>query len=93
MVVVATGAAYAVLETNITIIPLALGVLGYGYGSLLGIFLLGVLSTRGQHVPSTVLFEVLRRKPTTRARHGTCHIQFLLSFLTQHSPSPATPAS
>lgn len=44
MVVIATGAAYAVLETNITIIPLALGVLGYGYGSLLGVFLLGVLT-------------------------------------------------
>jgi Na+/proline symporter len=48
MIIVATAAAYAVLETNITIIPLALGVLGYGYGSLLGIFLLGVLTkTRG----------------------------------------------
>jgi Na+/proline symporter len=44
MVVVATGAAYAVLETNITIIPLALGILGYSYGALLGVFLLGVLS-------------------------------------------------
>jgi Na+/proline symporter len=51
MIVVATGAAYAVLETNITIIPLALGVLGYGYGSLLGIFLLGVLTkSRGNDV-------------------------------------------
>jgi solute:Na+ symporter, SSS family len=48
MVVVATVAAYAVLETNITIIPLALGILGYSYGALLGVFLLGVLSrTRG----------------------------------------------
>ncbi len=48
MVVVATAAAYAVLETNITIIPLALGILGYSYGSLLGVFLLGVLTrTRG----------------------------------------------
>ena len=51
MIVVATGAAYAVLETNITIIPLALGVLGYGYGSLLGIFLLGVLTkSRGNDI-------------------------------------------
>jgi Na+/proline symporter len=51
MILVATGAAYAVLETNITIIPLALGVLGYGYGSLLGIFLLGVLTkSRGNDV-------------------------------------------
>jgi solute:Na+ symporter, SSS family len=36
-----------VLHTNITIIPLALGILGYSYGSLLGVFLLGVL-TRGR---------------------------------------------
>jgi len=48
MVGVATAAAYAVLQTNITIIPLALGILGYSYGSLLGIFLLGMLTeTRG----------------------------------------------
>ncbi len=48
MVLVATGAAYTVLHTHVTIIPLALGVLGYSYGSLLGVFLLGVLSrTRG----------------------------------------------
>ena len=44
MVAVATAAAYAVLRTNITIIPLALGILGYSYGSLLGVFLLGVLT-------------------------------------------------
>jgi SSS family transporter len=51
MIVIATAAAYAVLETNITIIPLALGVLGYGYGSLLGVFLLGVLTkSRGHDV-------------------------------------------
>ncbi len=48
MVVVATAASYAVLKTDITIIPLALGILGYSYGSLLGVFLLGVLTrTRG----------------------------------------------
>jgi Na+/proline symporter len=48
MVVVATAAAYTVMHTNVTIIPLALGILGYSYGSLLGVFLLGVLTrTRG----------------------------------------------
>lgn len=48
MIVVATGSAWTVMHTNITIIPLALGVLGYTYGSLLGVFLLGVLTrTRG----------------------------------------------
>ncbi|MFZ4484644.1 MAG: sodium:solute symporter family transporter [Chthoniobacterales bacterium] len=46
MVGVATAAAYAVLQTNITIIPLALGILGYSYGSLLGMFLLGMLTER-----------------------------------------------
>jgi SSS family solute:Na+ symporter len=55
MILVATAAAYAVLETNITIIPLALGVLGYGYGSLLGIFLLGVLTkSRGNDATNVV---------------------------------------
>ncbi|MFA7344499.1 MAG: sodium:solute symporter [Terrimicrobiaceae bacterium] len=44
MVLVATVAAYTVLHTNVTIIPLALGILGYTYGSLLGVFLLGVLT-------------------------------------------------
>jgi SSS family transporter len=49
MIVVATVAAYTVLHTNVTIIPLALGILGYSYGSLLGVFLLGVLTrTRGR---------------------------------------------
>jgi Na+/proline symporter len=55
MILVATAAAYAVLETNITIIPLALGVLGYGYGSLLGIFLLGVLTkSRGNDAANVI---------------------------------------
>lgn len=45
MIVVATVSAYTVMHTNITIIPLALGILGYSYGSLLGVFLLGVLTT------------------------------------------------
>ena len=48
MILIATGAAYTVLHTHVTIIPLALGILGYSYGSLLGVFLLGVLTrTRG----------------------------------------------
>jgi len=48
MVLVATVSAYTVMHTKLTIIPLALGILGYSYGSLLGVFLLGVLTrTRG----------------------------------------------
>jgi solute:Na+ symporter, SSS family len=55
MILVATGAAYSVLRTNITIIPMALGVLGYGYGSLLGVFLLGVLTkTRGNDIANVI---------------------------------------
>ena len=46
MFIVATGAAYTVLHTHVTIIPLALGIVGYTYGSLLGIFLLGMLTSR-----------------------------------------------
>jgi SSS family transporter len=47
MVVVGTLAAYSVLhDPRLTIIPLAIGILGYTYGSLLGVFLLGMLSSR-----------------------------------------------
>ncbi len=49
MVVVATMAANAVLnDAKLTIIPIAIGILGYTYGALLAVFLLGVLTrTRG----------------------------------------------
>ncbi len=47
MVVVGTLAAYSVLhDPRLTIIPIAIGILGYTYGSLLGIFLLGMLTNR-----------------------------------------------
>jgi SSS family transporter len=50
MVVVATMAAYAVLrQPTLTIIPIALGSVGYTYGALLGVFLVGMLTkTRGR---------------------------------------------
>ncbi len=49
MIVVATLAAQAVLRNaTLTIIPIAIGCLGYTYGALLGVFLLGMLTrTRG----------------------------------------------
>jgi SSS family transporter len=49
MIVVASLSAYSVLhDPKLTIIPLALGIIGYTYGSLLGIFLIGMLTkTRG----------------------------------------------
>jgi SSS family transporter len=46
MVVVGTLAAYSVIkDPHLTIIPIAIGILGYTYGALLGIFLLGMLTT------------------------------------------------
>jgi len=49
MIIVATMAANAVLhDAKLTIIPIAIGILGYTYGALVGIFLLGMLTrTRG----------------------------------------------
>ena len=50
MIGVATVAAYSVLQNpHLTIIPIAIGILGYTYGALLGVFLLGMLTkTRGR---------------------------------------------
>lgn len=47
MIVVATIAANAVLQNaKLTIIPIAIGILGYTYGALVGVFLLGMLTRR-----------------------------------------------
>jgi len=47
MVIVGTLAAYSVLhDPRLTIIPIAIGILGYTYGSLLGIFLMGMLTIK-----------------------------------------------
>ena len=50
MIIVATMAANAVLQdAKLTIIPIAIGILGYTYGALVGVFLLGMLTrTRGR---------------------------------------------
>ncbi|MBA3651257.1 MAG: sodium:proline symporter [Chthoniobacterales bacterium] len=48
MIIVAAMAANAVLQdAKLTIIPIAIGILGYTYGALLAVFLLGML-TRGR---------------------------------------------
>src|SRR4051812_2309508 len=49
MILVATMAANAVLQdAKLTIIPIAIGILGYTYGALVGVFLLGMVTrTRG----------------------------------------------
>ena len=48
---IAVGAAaawYSVMDPTVRILPIALGIFGYTYGSLLGVFLLGMLTrTRG----------------------------------------------
>src|SRR5438067_2521873 len=47
MILVATIAANAVLQNaKLTIIPIAIGILGYTYGALVGVFLLGMLTRR-----------------------------------------------
>lgn len=50
MIIVATIAAQLVIQDpHLTIIPIALGIMGYTYGALLGVFLLGMLtSSRGR---------------------------------------------
>jgi Na+/proline symporter len=60
MVMVATLAAYAVLQdSKLTIIPLALQSFGYAYGSLLAVFLLGMLTKRRGRDETNVLGMVL----------------------------------
>jgi len=60
MVIVATLAAYAVLQdSKLTIIPLALQSFGYAYGSLLAVFLLGMLTKRRGCDETNVLGMVL----------------------------------
>jgi SSS family solute:Na+ symporter len=50
MILVATMAAHAVLQdAKLTIIPIAIGILGYTYGALLAVFVIGMLTrTRGR---------------------------------------------
>jgi len=60
MIIVATVAAYAVLrDPKLTIIPLALQSLGYAYGSLLAVFLLGMLTKRRGRDGANVLAMLL----------------------------------
>ncbi len=56
MILVATVAANAVLQdAKLTIIPIAIGILGYTYGALVGVFLLGMVTRRrGADVPNVV---------------------------------------
>ena len=60
MIFVAALAANAVLhDSKLTIIPIAIGILGYTYGALLGVFLLGMLTrSRGADGPNVVAMIV-----------------------------------
>jgi len=55
MIVVAGGTAYFVIaHPDSRIIPIVLGIFGYTYGSLLGVFLLGLLTKRGSDVGNLI---------------------------------------
>ena len=60
MIIVAALAANAVLkDAKLTIIPIAIGILGYTYGALLGVFLLGMLTrSRGADGPNVIAMVV-----------------------------------
>ncbi|MDB6147491.1 MAG: sodium solute transporter superfamily [Spartobacteria bacterium] len=60
MILVATIAANAVLQdAKLTIIPIAIGILGYTYGALLAVFLLGMLTrNRGADWPNVIAMIV-----------------------------------
>jgi SSS family solute:Na+ symporter len=60
MIAVGTVAAYSVLQKpELTIIPIAIGILGYTYGALLGVFLLGMLTrSRGSDRANVVAMSL-----------------------------------
>jgi solute:Na+ symporter, SSS family len=60
MILVATVTANNVLhDSKLTILPIALGIVGYTYGALLGVFLVGMLTkTRGKDVTNIVAMVV-----------------------------------
>src|SRR6202045_2379557 len=60
IIIVATVAANAVLQdAKLTIIPIAIGIIGYTYGALLAVFLLGMLTrTRGSDGMNVVAMVV-----------------------------------
>ena len=58
VLLIAVGAVtawYSVMDSTVRILPIALGIFGYTYGSLLGIFLLGMLTkSRGRDVGNVI---------------------------------------
>src|SRR5437879_13237842 len=64
MILVATMAANAVLQdAKLTIIPIAIGILGYTYGALLAVFLLGML-TRNRGRDGANVIGMIRGVPS-----------------------------
>ncbi len=46
LILIGSATAYAKIVLNARIIPIVLGIFGYTYGSLLGVFLVGLLTKR-----------------------------------------------
>ncbi len=59
LVVIGAATAYAVLVLKSAIIPIVLGVFGYTYGSLLGIFLVGMITRRRGSEAGNILAMVI----------------------------------
>ncbi len=60
MIIVATVAAHLVIQDpHLTIIPIALGVMGYTYGALLGVFLIGMFTRTRGHDSMNILAMIL----------------------------------
>ena len=77
MIIVASATSYCVIVLpNVRIIPIALGIFGYTYGSLLGIFFAGMLTkTRGNDFTNPIamisgflLVSIISNLPNDLAR-------------------------
>src|SRR5256886_1605479 len=61
MIVVASTTSYLVIvHPNVRIIPIALGIFGYTYGSLLGVFLCGIFTKRRGSYPGEIIDKIIR---------------------------------
>src|SRR6266550_4246238 len=71
MIVVASTTSYLVIvHPNVRIIPIALGIFGYTYGSLLGVFLCGIFTKRrGNDFGTIITFFIAILFRTRREHH------------------------
>ena len=54
LILIGSATAYAKIVLNARIIPIVLGIFGYTYGSLLGVFLVGLLTKRRGNEPGNL---------------------------------------